>query len=166
MTLQDLGSIGELVGALATVVMLAYLAVQIRQNTRQLSLNAKSMEAASGDAWMQYGVTFRGNFIHDPAVARLFREGLSESSPLSEDDQFRFHFIMLDAFTTFQTAVTRRRAGFMDDDTWHFQGATLAVFLAAPGFYTWWPLGRRILGPSCVEFVESRPEFRGQQTSA
>ncbi len=143
--------------------MLAYLAVQIRQNTRQLSLNAKSMEAASGDAWMQYGVTFRGNLIHDPDVARLFREGLSGNPPLSEDDQVRFHFLMLDVFTTFQTAVTRHRAGLMDDDTWHFQNAALAQFLATPGFSTWWPTGRRILGPSCVEFVESRPEFRGQQ---
>ena len=34
MTIQDLGSIGEMVGAIAIVATLAYLAVQIRQNTR------------------------------------------------------------------------------------------------------------------------------------
>lgn len=33
MTIQDLGSIGELIAAIATVATLAYLAVQIRQNT-------------------------------------------------------------------------------------------------------------------------------------
>ena len=31
-TIQDIGSIGELVGALATVVTLAYLALQIRRS--------------------------------------------------------------------------------------------------------------------------------------
>lgn len=36
MALQDLGSIGGLVGALATVAMLGYLAVQVRQNSSQL----------------------------------------------------------------------------------------------------------------------------------
>lgn len=34
MTIQELGSIGELLGALATIVTLAYLATQIRQNTK------------------------------------------------------------------------------------------------------------------------------------
>ena len=165
MNWEAVGAIAELVGALGVVLSLAYLAVQIRQNTRQLFLNDKSMEAASADAWMQYGVSFRANLIHDPDVARLFREGLS-GSPLSEDDQYRFHFLMLDAFSSFQTAVTRRRVGLMDDDIWHFEGAALATFLLSPGFYTWWPIGRTILGPSCVEFVESRPEFREQSPPA
>jgi hypothetical protein len=34
MTLQDIGSIGELVAAIATVITLVYLAVQIRQGTQ------------------------------------------------------------------------------------------------------------------------------------
>ena len=33
MTIQDLGSVGELVAAIATVVTLVYLAIQIRSNT-------------------------------------------------------------------------------------------------------------------------------------
>lgn len=35
MTLQDLGSVGEVVGALAVLVSLVYLAIQIREGTRQ-----------------------------------------------------------------------------------------------------------------------------------
>ncbi len=34
MTLQDLGSLGELVGGIAVVVSVVYLAIQIRHNTR------------------------------------------------------------------------------------------------------------------------------------
>ena len=33
MTIQDLGSIGEVVGAIATVATLIYLAIQIRSHT-------------------------------------------------------------------------------------------------------------------------------------
>jgi hypothetical protein len=36
MSIQDLGAIGELIAACATVVTLLYLAVQIRQNNRSL----------------------------------------------------------------------------------------------------------------------------------
>ena len=34
MTIQDLGAIGDLLGGIAVVVTLIYLAAQIRQNTR------------------------------------------------------------------------------------------------------------------------------------
>ncbi len=161
MNWDAVGAIAELLAAIGVILSLVYLAIHIRQNTRQLALNAKSMEAASADSWMQYGVSFRGSIIHNRDVAQLFREGLSGSSPLSENDQVRFHFLMVDAFSAFQTAVTRRSVGLMDDDTWHFEGAALAYFLTQPGFYSWWPVGKTLLGPGCVEFVESRREFRG-----
>ena len=37
MTLQDLGGLGEFIGAVAVVVSLIYLAVQVRQNTGALN---------------------------------------------------------------------------------------------------------------------------------
>jgi hypothetical protein len=40
LTIQDLGSIGELIAAIATVATLAYLALQIRQNTRAIQGSA------------------------------------------------------------------------------------------------------------------------------
>ncbi len=36
MTLEDLGNLGEIIGAIAVVISLVYLAVQIRQNTAQI----------------------------------------------------------------------------------------------------------------------------------
>ncbi len=45
MTIQDLGSIGELVAAIATLATLGYLAVQIRQNTR--SMRAAAFQAST-----------------------------------------------------------------------------------------------------------------------
>jgi hypothetical protein len=44
---QDLGSIGELVGAVAVVISLVYLAFQIRQNTRQIDENTKAAQASA-----------------------------------------------------------------------------------------------------------------------
>ena len=35
-TIQDVGSIGEMIAAIATIGTLAYLAIQVRQNTRAL----------------------------------------------------------------------------------------------------------------------------------
>ena len=40
MTISELGSIGELIGAVATVATLLYLALQIRANTHSAKYNA------------------------------------------------------------------------------------------------------------------------------
>ena len=47
MTIQDLGSIGELIAAIATVATLVYLAVQLKQNTR--ALRSQTFQQSSMD---------------------------------------------------------------------------------------------------------------------
>jgi hypothetical protein len=57
MTIAELGSIGELVGSIAVLVTLIYLATQIRQNTRSMEDNKKFAMAqayqARTDMWIQ-----------------------------------------------------------------------------------------------------------------
>ncbi len=47
MSLQDLGSIGELIAAIATVVTLVYLAIQIRHNSRAMDRSNEFAQASS-----------------------------------------------------------------------------------------------------------------------
>ena len=42
MTIQDLGAIAEIIGAMAVVASLVYLAIQIRQNTEQIARNVEA----------------------------------------------------------------------------------------------------------------------------
>jgi hypothetical protein len=46
-SLQDLGSIGELIAAIATVVTLVYLAIQIRHNSRAMDRSNEFAQASS-----------------------------------------------------------------------------------------------------------------------
>lgn len=47
MTLQDVGSIGELIAAIATVATLVYLAIQVRDNSRALDRSNEFAQAGS-----------------------------------------------------------------------------------------------------------------------
>ena len=47
MSLQDLGNLGELIAAVATVLTLAYLAVQLKQNTN--ALRSQTFQQSSMD---------------------------------------------------------------------------------------------------------------------
>ena len=64
MTIQDLGSIGELIAAIATVVTLAYLALQIRQNT--ISTRAATLQTV-----IHFSVGFVESLYRDHELALL-----------------------------------------------------------------------------------------------
>src|SRR5262245_46033058 len=63
-TIQDLGSIGELVAAAATVATLAYLAIQVRQNTR--ALRSSTFQQISMDMSL-----LAGTIAGDPDLAAI-----------------------------------------------------------------------------------------------
>ena len=62
MTIQDLGSIGELIAAIATIATLVYLAIQIRQNTAQQKLDAYVS--------VQHGQNSVVDLLRDPDMMR------------------------------------------------------------------------------------------------
>ena len=57
MTLEDLGNVGEFTAAIATLVTLVYLALQIRQNTRSVRSAAYQSAVASS---VQLGTMLAG----------------------------------------------------------------------------------------------------------
>jgi hypothetical protein len=65
-TIQDLGSIGELIAAIATVATLVYLAIQIRQNTVS---NRDASVRSTHDMILRVNTPARGRFTTPPAVA-------------------------------------------------------------------------------------------------
>ena len=68
MTLSDLGNIGEMLGGVAVLVTLVYLALQIRQNTR-------TMRSAAHHSANQLGVQINLVLGMNPAVARVLMAG-------------------------------------------------------------------------------------------
>ena len=76
MTLSDLGNIGEMLGGVAVLVTLVYLALQIRQNTR-------TMRSAAHHSANQLGVQINLVLGMNPAVARVLMAG-SAKTPFQE----------------------------------------------------------------------------------
>jgi hypothetical protein len=82
-TIQDLGSLGELVGAVATVATLLYLAFQIRQNSHLLQSSLTQAER-------QGNVELQRILAGDSAAARIMRIGMSDPSSLTDDERLQF----------------------------------------------------------------------------
>jgi len=136
---EAIAAISDMIAALAVVVSVAYLASQIRQNTRQLEQSERTSIAASVSA---SATTYRENRQHiytSREVARIQLEGTADPERLDEVDRYRFRLLMsnftdanLDMYT--QSVVT----GF-SPETWETQGRrVVGRVLGTPGGQWFW----------------------------
>lgn len=131
MTIEQLANLGEVVAAIATLVTLVYLAIQIRQNTR-------AVRAAS-----HHSVTDSFNHINaivgtDPRAARIYRLGLEGLENLNEDEQFSFAFLMLGYLRVFETLFYQRDIGTAEEQLYQSEHNSLRWAFSYQGARDWW----------------------------
>ncbi len=151
MNWEAIGAIGELIGAAAVVVTLIYLAVQIRQNTRQLAQNELSSRATAANVCAIAPRETRRTIYESPELTEIWLKGMNNPDELAENDFYRFRLLMQNGIDAIwdvhsQTAVTS-----FSPETWETQGVTVVERnIATPG-------GRRVW----AQFRENYPsEFR------
>ena len=94
MTLQDLSSIGEIVGAVAVVVSLVYLAIQVRQNTQQMRENSQINRLMLQENFVSGQQHALLSLSMDPEFFRVWREGSRNVDNISAEDQERFGLLL------------------------------------------------------------------------
>lgn len=134
MTIQDWGAIGEIIGAVAVVVSLIYLAVQIRQNTEQIAHSIEASRVAALERNVQAGNRIREIIILNPEVADLLLAGLRGFGALAERERLRFEFLVRNIMAEFQGAYIRYFSTSNDPEHLVGMAATLDRMLANPGF--------------------------------
>ena len=78
MSFQDIGAIGELISAIAVLGSLIYIALQVKQTTRQISINSDlQIRTSAIDAW----TTIAAN----PENARVWYLGLTHVDQLQPE---------------------------------------------------------------------------------
>ncbi len=142
--MQDFGSISELIAAVATIVTLFYLALQIRQSTL-------TSRAAALDAILSEWRTFeREVFIHNQENVDLWRKGLSDFNALDANGKTVFHFILaqkIHCISNMQQQFKNGNISKKNLDPWMDY---IASVLRAPGGAAWW---KEVSGAFDPEFV-------------
>ncbi len=123
----------EVLGALAVLITLIYLAQQIRQNTEEVrSANYHSVT----DSFNEINLTLAGN----PELARVFRLGNDAYEDLAEDERFQYNFFMHAAFRVLDVIKFQSQKGTNDMTLWDFERKTLDVLLEGAAFSSSSPL--------------------------
>jgi len=86
MSIQDLGAIGEIIGAMAIVISFIYLASQVKVANKNLEMQAGIN--AGAQALRAYDPVYQGR------NAEIFRLGLEDETKLSANDAFVFDLLM------------------------------------------------------------------------
>ena len=145
MNWDAIGAIGEIVGAMAVFLTLAYLALQIRQNT-------KAVQASAVDASVGKLNEARASMYENAEVARIYLQGLTNPDDLDAEGQLRFRLLIHNILLAISNVHSQTGFADLSLSTWESQTIIITRIITTPGGQWFWERHR-------LEFEES---FREQ----
>jgi len=147
-SLEDLGNIGEFVAAVAVLISLIYLAVQIRQNTK--SLRASTFQGAIRDV-----VEHLDQLAGDAELTRIWFAGIRDFESLPAEDRQRFSVYANSLLRRIENVVYQTSQGTLHPGSWRGLRASLKDTFSHPGVVAWWRRARHLFNPQLQDFVEA-----------
>ena len=124
---EAISAIGQIVGALAVVISLVYVAREIRTNAR----SARVASLHDINRWL-------GEIVTHPDVRELYYRGIHDFESLKGADIVGFAQLMSQAFFTFQELYFQKLDGHLDARVWGPNEAAVGDLNGYPGVQAWW----------------------------
>jgi hypothetical protein len=126
MNWDAISAVSQLVGSIAVVISVLYLAVQLRSSTRVARVAAMDAAAAA-----LRDVT--KPFMENAELARIWRTGLENLETLSPDEQARFFHAAHQFLKALETIHYHYVYGLLDPQLWAGWRDLLHHYIACPG---------------------------------
>ncbi len=154
MNWEAIGAVAELLGALGVIASLAYLGLQVRQNTRQMRLNAESLGMTHEMGGAQMSISIATQVMGDPDFAELLRRARDEDVELTAVERLRWGTYLWTSLLVFQAGYQNYRKGLADPDSWEGHARNLTPLLSSPGARVWWDRNRGRFADSFAKYVD------------
>jgi len=126
-----IGAIGQIIGALAVVISLIYLARQVGSSVREMRLS--SMRST-----IDFLNRFSQQITEHADLAELRDRGFHDFESLDGCDRTRFSSYMHAVFRTVEGAYYQHLDGHSDPRVWRGIEVVLREINALPGVQAWW----------------------------
>ena len=131
MNWEMLAAIGQLAAAIVGIPSLIYLAVQIREQTKE------RRHSAVNALTVQWGDLTKS--MHDnPEFAAVFLRGVQSFNDLDAVPKLRFSAFFNRFFKNFEGMYFSRCDGVLTEALWGEIERTMSDFIAYPGVQDWW----------------------------
>ncbi len=138
MNWDTIGAFSELIGAVAVVISLVYLAIQIRQNTRQVEESTIQGRAAALHSSLSYAVDNRIATFSDENTASIYLRGLKDAESLNELEQLRFRLIFANVVDAGWNMYSQSKMTGFSPEAWKAQARTIIRLLDTNGGKWFW----------------------------
>lgn len=125
MNWEAVGAISEAVGVIAILISLAYLAIQIRQSTREFSRGIEATQLAAFERNIESGNRIRELLLLHPDLITLMSKGYASYNKLDESAKYRFSLLLRNIFSSMQGAYIRHLS--VEHDPQEFAGSILVL---------------------------------------
>ena len=147
MDIQDIGAIGELAAAVATIVTLLYLA-------RQIQLGSKTIQASNLGTMVDAMSAMHNTSMQ---VTGFLEAAQSGSRDLEEHEVLALHGHCVQMFLGFETVFLFHLNGGVDDQYFNARARTVHRLGAFPYFKQWFmEYGKDLFDERFVTFVEEQ----------
>ena len=131
MDIMELGAIGELVGGLAVIGSLIYVALQVRENS---SLIKRQALGSAGERFTTWAARVRDK----PEILEIYLRGAEGFDGLDEVEQYRFHLTKLEVVGAIEIVLDRGGSNMIKPETANAAKRWLARELQGAGTRAWW----------------------------
>ena len=131
MTLDDLGNVGELVSAIAVVVSLLYLGIQVRQNTR-------TARSASFQELLNHIAQVNLRVGEDPDIADLYLAASECEFEPGSSEELRYRAFVQTTLRHWAHAHIQYSEGMITKDQWNMLTTGLPRVASLPAFRAIW----------------------------
>ena len=126
-SLSKLHQVGELIAAVAVVISLIFVGVQIRENTI-------ASKAATYQETVAYDMELLLNVGSTPDVARVFFTYINDPDSLDEDEFLQGRTLFTASIRHFENLYLQHETGMLSDEAWATREALITNIILSPGF--------------------------------
>jgi len=144
---EAISAIGQVVGALAVVISLIYVASEVRRNTNATHLAAMRSMHDAFNRWIQQ----LGQY---PDLAELYTRGLQDLKSLEDTEITRFTALLHEEFRNFEEIYHLKAKGHLEEDVWHGWEAALRDTNGYPGVQFFWRLRSHWFSDEFAKFID------------
>ena len=146
--LSGWAQVAEIIGAVAIVVSLVHVSLEVADNTRAIRSAALNDASTGIQAWYLSVST-------NEQASRIFFTGVRDPDALTEEELFQFFISAHAAILGFQNAFEMASEGTLDEDVKRSITMSQLATRNAPGFKLFWSQRSEYFPPEFREFVDS-----------
>ena len=147
MNWEVVNALASIIGALAVVGTLWYVALQMRQSTQQS--HANNLQTAL-NRW----VDIQHECMETTETAELFRNGLNNYPSLTEAEKMQFNGLMLKLAASFHSILVLYQKNLWDKESFSVVENAMVGYLSCPGALAWFREVQFTYPKSVVDHLE------------